>query len=69
LRRDGEPCFFTEHLTNLVVQLGTLASRFLLPGQSHMSEVFPPKLPCLGSLLPELRIVRRSQSAPFPAWR
>ena len=57
LRRDGEPCFFTEQLTKLVVQLGTLALRFLLPGQSHTSEVFPPNLPCLGTLLPKLRFL------------
>jgi hypothetical protein len=33
LRRDGEPCLFTEQVTKLVVQPGTLALRFLLPGQ------------------------------------
>ena len=29
LRRDGEPCLFTEQVTKLVVQPGTLALRFL----------------------------------------
>jgi hypothetical protein len=54
LCRDGEPCLFTEQVIKLVVQPGTLALRFLLPRWSQTSEVFPPKLPCLGSLLPEL---------------
>ena len=57
LRHGGEPCFFTEQLTKLIVQPGTLTSRFPLPGQSHASEVFPPYLPCPGSLLPKLRIL------------
>ena len=36
-RLAGELCFFTGQLTELDGQLGMLAFRFVLPGQSHLS--------------------------------
>jgi hypothetical protein len=39
------------------VQLSPSAMRFLLPGQSYLSEVLPPHLPSLGGLLPKLRFL------------
>ena len=53
-RLAGELCFFTEQLTELDGQLSMLAFRFVLPGQSHLSEIVPPHLPRSGRLPPKL---------------